>query len=93
MKITDITSEKDALNWLNDAIESSDNTEEIDMEFLETNIEKWSNEFDKLEREIKNADKVNHNKLNRITGLYFLIPAAISGANSYKKLTEVYDNA
>lgn len=86
MKITEITSEADANKWLTDVIESSDNTDAVDIEFLETNIEKWSNEFDKLEKEIKNDDKVNHYKSNRIIGLYFLIPAAISGINSYKNL-------
>jgi hypothetical protein len=86
MKITEIVSEATANKWLAEAIESSDNTEEIDMEFLETNIEKWSNEFDSLQRKIKKTDKINHYDNNRIIGLYYLIPAAMAGIHSYKNL-------
>jgi hypothetical protein len=86
MKITEITSEAKAYDWLAEATEASDNTEEMDMEFLEGNIEKWANEFDSLQRKIKKTDKINHYDNNRIIGLYYLIPAAIAGVRTYKNL-------
>ena len=86
MKITEITNEAQAYDWLAEATKDSDNTDEVNMEALEGYIETWSNEFDSLQREIKKTDKINHHKNNRIIGLYFLIPAAIAGVRSYKNL-------
>lgn len=89
MNITDITSDKAADAYLFWCIGNI--REGLDFaKSLELDIEDWVEEFDKLEQGMKWVDenRMNHYKMNRLTGLYFLIPVAINFINELEDVPE-----
>lgn len=91
MEIHEITCNADADTFIAKFISSvKPNTTIIDK--FEELIEEWTEEFDKLERQIKfRADEnMNHYQLNKSIGLYFLIPTAEFYVKQWKE--EKVDN-
>lgn len=86
MEIHEITCSADADTFIAEYIRNTHlDTNIIDK--FEEEIEEWAEEFDTLEREVKfrGDEEMNHYKLNKVIGLYFLIPTALFYIGKWKE--------
>lgn len=86
MEIHEITCNADADTFIAEYIRKTHLDTNIIDSFGEK-IDEWAEEFDKLERQVKfRADEeMNHYILNKIIGLYFLIPTALFYVEKWKE--------